>query len=114
MSVYVSEYVPQLHAVFLTFGYAPDEMHFVFRMDIEAEMNRFEQALAFGKQEFLEKTQNDVVREVTVAVDSLATCCLGMPFITVRIPKVVCWRHYASAISHITLSQQFQSSPSSW
>lgn len=50
------------------------------RMDVEAEMNRFEQALEVEKRQYLEQADIDAVREVTVAVDALSTCCLGVIF----------------------------------
>lgn len=46
-------------------------------MDVEAEMNRFEQALEVEKRQYFEQPNVDPVREVTVALDALATCCLG-------------------------------------
>jgi len=47
-------------------------------MDVEAEMNRFEQALEVERRQYLEPVKPDARRQVTVAVDALATCCLGM------------------------------------
>eukprot|EP00892_Ulva_mutabilis_P011723 jgi/Ulvmu1/8923/UM005_0014.1 len=47
-------------------------------MDVEAEMNRFEQALEVERRQYLEPTVPDPEREVAVAIDALATCCLGL------------------------------------
>lgn len=59
-------------------------------MDVEAEMNRFEQALEVEKRQYLEQAEVDVVREVTVAVDALSTCCLGVIYCFTTM-CVQCW-----------------------
>lgn len=46
-------------------------------MDVEAEMNRFEQALEVEKRQYLDQTEVDPERKVRIAIDALSTCCLG-------------------------------------
>jgi hypothetical protein len=49
-------------------------------MDVEAEMGRFEQALAVEQEQhmLLNMPKSPISVQVAVAIDCLATCCLGM------------------------------------
>lgn len=50
-------------------------------MDLEAEMYRFESTFEAEKEKYsmMELPLSDREKQASVAVDALATCCLGAP-----------------------------------